>query len=241
MTEDSSEQRLARLRESVISCRKCPRLVEYREEIARTKRRAFREWTYWGRPVPGFGDPHARLLIIGLAPAAHGGNRTGRAFTGDRSGDFLYARLFEAGFANQPTSVDVNDGLKLRDAYIAAAARCAPPDNKPLPEELRNCAGYLDEEFAILLPRAVLALGAIAFYTYLHLLVKQGRLASRATYNFSHGAEYELPGDLPYLFASYHPSQQNTQTGRLTSAMFEAVLRRIRRVIESSETKTARR
>jgi len=239
--EDSAEQRLARLRETVIACRKCPRLVEYREEVARTKRRAFRDWTYWGRPVPGFGDPHARLLIIGLAPAAHGGNRTGRAFTGDRSGDFLYARLYEAGFANQPTSVDVNDGLELHDAYIAAAARCAPPDNKPLPEELRNCAGYLDEEFAILRPRAVLALGAIAFYTYLRLLVKERRLTSRVAYKFSHGAEYKLPGDLPHLFASYHPSQQNTQTGRLTPAMFDGVLRRIRRVIGAAETKTPRR
>jgi uracil-DNA glycosylase len=241
VTEDSAEQRLARLRETVIACRKCPRLVRYREEVARTKRRAFREWAYWGRPVPGFGDPHARLLIIGLAPAAHGGNRTGRAFTGDRSGDFLYARLYEAGFANQPTSVDVNDGLELRDAYIAATARCAPPDNKPLPEELRNCAGYLEDEFAILRPRTVLALGAIAFHTYLRLLVKQGRLTPPVRYKFSHGAEYKLPGELPHLFASYHPSQQNTQTGRLTSAMFDAVLRRVRCVIDSSETKTPRR
>jgi uracil-DNA glycosylase family 4 len=239
--DESPEQRLARLRDKIIACRKCARLVEYREEVARTKRRAFRDWTYWGRPVPGFGDPHARLLIIGLAPAAHGGNRTGRAFTGDRSGDFLYARLYEAGFANQPTSVDVNDGLELRDAYIAATARCAPPDNKPLPEELRNCCGYLEEEFEILQPRAVLALGGIAFYAYLRLLVKQGRLPSAAMYKFSHGAEFKLPGDLPHLFASYHPSQQNTQTGRLTPAMFEAVLRRIRRVLQSSERKTPRR
>jgi uracil-DNA glycosylase len=239
--DESPERRLAQLQDRVIACRKCARLVQYRQEVARTKRRAFRDWTYWGRPVPGFGDPQARLMIIGLAPAAHGGNRTGRAFTGDRSGDFLYARLYEAGFANQPTSVAVNDGLELRDAYIAAAVRCAPPDNKPLPEEVRNCAGYLEDEFEILQPRAVLALGAIAFYTYLRLLVKQGRLAARATYKFSHGAEFKLPGDLPHLFASYHPSQQNTQTGRLTPAMFEAVLRLIRRVLESSETKTARR
>jgi uracil-DNA glycosylase family 4 len=172
-------------------------------------------------------------LIVGLAPAAHGGNRTGRAFTGDRSGDFLYARLYEAGFANQPTSVDANDGLELRNAYISAAARCAPPDNRPRPEELRNCAGYLEEEFAILRPRAVLALGAIAFHTYLRLLMKQKRIPSIATYTFSYGAEFKLPGDLPYLFASYHPSQQNTQTGRLTAEMFDAVLRRIRRVVNS--------
>ena len=237
----SAEQRLAHLREIVISCRKCPRLVQYREEVARTKRRAFRDWTYWGRPVPGFGDAHARLMLIGLAPAAHGANRTGRMFTGDRSGDFLYARLYEAGFANQPTSVEANDGLELRDTYISAGARCAPPDNRPLPEELRNCAGYLEEEFAILRPRVVLALGAIAFYAYLRLLVKQRRIDSAGSYAFSHGAEFKLPGGLPHLFASYHPSQQNTQTGRLTPAMFDAVLQGIRRVIHGTETKNPRR
>src|SRR5437879_9699218 len=237
---ESPEQRLAQLHDAVVARRQCPRLVQYREEVARTKRRAFRDWTYWGRPVPGFGDPHARLLIVGLAPAAHGANRTGRMFTGDRSGDFLYARLYDQGFANQPTSAEANDGLELCDAYISAAARCAPPDNRPMPEELRNCAGYLEAELAILRPRAVLALGAIAFHTYLRLLVKQGLLTSRGTYIFSHGAEFKLPGDLPHLFASYHPSQQNTQTGRLTPAMFEAVLRRISRVV-AMETKTPRR
>ena len=233
---ESPEQRLAQLHDAVVACRQCPRLVQYREEVARTKRRAFRDWTYWGRPVPGFGDPHARLLIVGLAPAAHGANRTGRMFTGDRSGDFLYARLYDQGFANQPTSVEANDGLELRDAYISAAARCAPPDNRPMPEELRNCAGYLEEELAILRPRAVLALGAIAFHAYLRLLVKQGLLTSRSAYIFSHSAEFKLPGDLPHLFASYHPSQQNTQTGRLTPAMFESVLRRIRRVVAMETT-----
>ncbi len=228
----SPEERLARVEQTVIACRKCPRLLQYREEVARTKRRAFREWTYWGRPVPGFGDARAKLLIVGLAPAAHGANRTGRMFTGDRSGDFLYAQLYAAGFASQPTSVRAGDGLELRDAFISAAARCAPPDNRPLPEELSNCAGYLQEETAILQPRAVLALGAIAFHAYLRLLVRQGHLASRAKYLFSHGAEFPLPGSLPHLFASYHPSQQNTQTGRLTPAMFAAVLRRIRRVLK---------
>ena len=178
----SPEERLARVEQTVIACRKCPRLVQYREEVARTKRRAFREWTYWGRPVPGFGDARAKLLIVGLAPAAHGANRTGRMFTGDRSGDFLYAQLYAAGFANQPTSVRAGDGLELRDAFISGAARCAPPDNRPLPEELSNCAGYLEEEIAILQPRAVLALGAIAFHAYLRLLVRQGHLASRAKY-----------------------------------------------------------
>lgn len=225
---ESPERRLARLHDIVIVCRKCPRLVQYREQVARTKRRAFRECNYWGRPVPGFGDPRARLMVVGLAPAAHGANRTGRMFTGDRSGDFLYARLYEAGFANQPASVDAHDGLELRDAYISAAVRCAPPDNKPLPEELRNCAPYLEEEFAILGPRAVLTLGAIAFHAYLRLLLKHGRIDSVGSYRFSHGAQFNLPGDLPHLFASYHPSQQNTQTGRLTPAMFDAVLRRIR-------------
>jgi uracil-DNA glycosylase family 4 len=234
----SQEQRLARLRDVVIACRKCPRLVQYREEVARTKRRAFRDWTYWGRPVPGFGDPHAGLLIVGLAPAAHGANRTGRMFTGDRSGDFLYAQLYRAGFANQPASLRADDGLELHNAYVAAAARCAPPDNRPLPEELHNCAGYLEEELAILRPRAILALGAIAFHAYLRLLATQHLLASRAAYAFSHGAEFALPGDLPHLFASYHPSQQNTQTGRLTPPMFASVLRRIRRLLDASENKT---
>jgi uracil-DNA glycosylase len=238
---ESAEQRLAQVREAVVHCRRCPRLVQYRAEVARAKRRAFRDWTYWGRPVPGFGDPHAKLLIVGLAPAAHGANRTGRMFTGDRSGDFLYARLYEAGFANQPTSVKADDGLELRGAYISAAARCAPPDNRPLPEELRNCAGYLEEEFAILRPRAVLALGAIAFHAFLRLLLKQGRIDSVGSYAFAHGAEFKLPGDLPHLFASYHPSQQNTQTGKLTPAMFAAVLRRIRRVLAATEPKNPRR
>ena len=230
---EPSEQRLARLRDTVIACRQCPRLVEYREEVARAKRRAFRDWTYWGRPVPGFGDAHGKLLIIGLAPAAHGANRTGRVFTGDRSGDFLYAQLYRAGFASQPTSVRADDGLELHNAYVTAVVRCAPPDNRPLPEELRNCAGYLAEELAILRPRAVLTLGAVAFHGYLRLLVKQGLLASRAAYAFAHGAEFKLPGSLPHLFASYHPSQQNTQTGRLTPAMFAAVLRRIRHALAS--------
>ncbi len=238
---ESPELQLARLREAVVSCRKCQRLVQYREDVARTKRRAFRHWTYWGRPVPGFGEPHATLLIVGLAPAAHGANRTGRMFTGDRSGDFLYARLYDAGFANQPTSVKAGDGLELHDAYISAAARCAPPDNKPLPEELRNCAPYLEEEFAILRPRAVLALGAIAFHACLRLLLKQGRIDSVGAYHFSHGAEFKLPGGLPHLFASYHPSQQNTQTGKLTPAMFNAVLRRIRRVLGRPQMKNPRR
>ena len=229
------ELRLAELAERVAGCRKCPRLVRYREQVARTKRRAYRDCTYWGRPVPGFGDPHAKLLIIGLAPAAHGANRTGRMFTGDRSGEFLYRQLHRAGFANQATSSHREDGLELRNAYVSAAARCAPPDNKPLPSELRNCAGYLDEELDLLRPRAVLTLGAIAFHAYLGLLVLRGEIRSRAPYRFAHGAECRLPGELPRLFASYHPSQQNTQTGRLTPAMFSSVLRRIVRLLQAAE------
>jgi uracil-DNA glycosylase family 4 len=224
----SPESRLAALGATVIACRKCPRLVRYREQVARAKRRAYRECSYWGRPVPGFGDPRARLLVIGLAPGAHGANRTGRMFTGDRSGDFLYAQLHRAGFASQPTSISADDGLKLRNAYITAAARCVPPGNKPLPSEIANCSPYLEAELDILQPRAVLALGAIAFETYLRLLVRRGQLPSRAGLRFAHGAEFQLPGGLPRLFASYHPSQQNTQTGRLTPAMFHNVLRKIR-------------
>jgi uracil-DNA glycosylase family 4 len=206
--------------------------VRYREEVARVRRRAYREWTYWGKPVPSFGDPHAPLMIVGLAPGAHGANRTGRMFTGDRSGDFLYGLLHRAGFANQAQSTNRDDGLVLHDAYISAACRCAPPDNKPLPAELANCAGYLQEELDLLRPRAVLALGGIAQNAYLGLLVRRGQIASRAKYPFAHGVEHSLPGDLPRLFACYHPSQQNTQTGRLKPAMMLAVLRRIRRFLE---------
>jgi uracil-DNA glycosylase len=231
------EQKLADLDARIVVCRKCPRLTRYREEVARVKRRAYRDWTYWGRPVPGFGDAHAELMLIGLAPAAHGANRTGRVFTGDRSGEFLYRQLYRTGFANQPTSLHRDDGLALHNAYIAAVVRCAPPDNKPLPSELRNCEPYLEEELELLRPRAVLALGAIAFNAYLALLLRRGEITSRAPYRFAHGAEYKLPGSLPRLFASYHPSQQNTQTGRLTPAMMAGVLRRIRRVLRTSAQK----
>jgi uracil-DNA glycosylase family 4 len=228
MTDKSSHTAtFAALQQEIVNCRRCPRLVEYREEVARKKRRAYRDWIYWGRPVPAFGDPLAQLMIVGLAPAAHGANRTGRIFTGDRSGDFLYEQLYRAGFANQPQSKRVDDGLVLKNALISAAVRCAPPDNKPLPEEIRNCLPYLESELALVHPRAVLALGAIALNTYLELLKKQGLITSRAGYPFSHGASFELPGELPHLFASYHPSQQNTQTGRLTKAMFAQVLREI--------------
>ncbi|HWZ56267.1 MAG TPA: uracil-DNA glycosylase [Verrucomicrobiae bacterium] len=223
---------LAIIEDEVTNCRKCPRLVHYLEKVARTKRRAYRDWTYWGRPVPAFGDPKARLLIVGLAPGAHGANRTGRMFTGDRSGDFLYEQLFRAGFANQPHSKRADDGLVLKDALISAAIRCAPPDNKPLPQEIRNCLPYLERELAIVRPRAVLALGGIALNAYLDLLTGQGLIASRAAFPFAHGAMFTLPGDLPRIFAAYHPSQQNTQTGRLTPAMFASVLKKIRKFLE---------
>jgi uracil-DNA glycosylase family 4 len=215
----------------IVNCRKCPRLVAYREKVARKKRRAFREWDYWGRPVPGFGDPAAELLILGLAPAAHGANRTGRVFTGDRSGDFLYRALYRAGFANQPASLHRDDGLKLRGAYITAAVRCAPPGNKPLPRETHNCRAYLLRELELLKPRAVLALGKIAWDAYLEILKRRGVISSRAPYPFSHGAEAKFPSGLPRLFGAYHPSQQNTQTGRVTPAMYARVLRRIRRFL----------
>ena len=223
------------LRTEITNCRKCPRLVHYREEVARTKRRAYRDWTYWGRPVPAFGDPKGQLMILGLAPAAHGANRTGRMFTGDRSGDFLYEQLYRAGFANQPLSREPNDGLVLTGALISAAIRCAPPANKPLPEEIRNCLPYLERELALIRPRAVLALGGIALNTYLDLLKQQGLIASRADFPFAHGASFALPGDLPRLFAAYHPSQQNTQTGRLTPAMFASVLRKVRKFLETAD------
>ena len=223
------------LNQQIIVCRKCPRLVAHREEVARVKRRAFREETYWGRPVPGFGNPGAQLLIIGLAPGAHGANRTGRMFTGDRSGDFLYARLHEAGFANQPDSKHRDDGLKLANAYISATLRCAPPGNHPLPDEIVNCRPFLEAEWELLRPRAVLALGKIAFDGFLRLLRDRDEMQSAACFVFRHGASYALPGrdgrPGPRLFAAYHPSQQNTQTGRVTPAMYRRVLREIRRLL----------
>jgi len=221
------------LNEEIVACCKCPRLVRYREKVAREKRRAYREWTYWGKPVPGFGDANARLLILGLAPAAHGANRTGRMFTGDRSGDFLYAALYKAGFANQPVSKDREDGLRLENVYISATCRCAPPDNKPLPGEILNCRRYFERELEILKPRALLALGKIAWDAYLEILKQRGVIASRALYKFAHGAEAEVAAGVPRLFGVYHPSQQNTQTGRVTPTMYAAVLRRIRRFLEN--------
>jgi uracil-DNA glycosylase len=205
---------LVLLQSTVTSCRKCSRLIQHCTEVAHTKRRAFLEWEYWGRPVPSFGDPQARVMVIGLAPAAHGANRTGRMFTGDRSGDFLYEALFRTGFASQPTSVRHDDGLTLRDCYITAAVRCAPPDNKPSPEETKNCAGYLQQELALLNKvKVVVALGRFAFDAYL-----RQRPIPRA--KFGHGA-ISRPANQhdPILVACFHPSQQNTFTGKLTMPM----------------------
>jgi uracil-DNA glycosylase len=227
-----AENTLRVIAEEVSVCRKCSRLTEYREKVAQEKRRAFREWEYWGRGVPGFGDAGAKLFILGLAPAAHGGNRTGRVFTGDRSGDFLFQALYQGDFANQATSLHRDDGLKLKKAYIAAAVRCAPPKNKPLPSEIENCRGYLERELQILQPRVVLALGKIAWDAYLDLLRHQGKIASRGAWKFAHGAEAEIAPDLPKLFGVYHPSQQNTQTGTVTQAMYAQVLKRIRKYLE---------
>jgi uracil-DNA glycosylase family 4 len=222
---------LEQLNQKIISCRKCPRLVCYREKVAHEKRPAFQNWDYWGKPVPGFGDPHAKLLILGLAPAAHGGNRTGRVFTGDRSGDFLYKALYETGFSNQPTSTHRGDGLKLKNAYVVAAVRCAPPANKPLPSEMANCLPYFERELRLIRPRAILALGGIAMRTYLGALKRNGHIKGFAKYPLRHGASYELPAGLPRLFVSYHPSQQNTFTGKLTERMMVDVLLAIRKFL----------
>ena len=228
------------LQQCVVACKRCLRLVRYLEKVAREKRRMYRDETYWGKPLESFGDPDASLLILGLAPAAHGGNRTGRMFTGDRSGDFLYRALYEAGFANQPESRRRDDGLTLTGCYITAALRCAPPKNKPLPAELGHCQPYLEEELRLLPKvRAVLVLGRIAFDAYLRLVYagRAGRAAVpeglplRSSLRFGHGFSYALTGGLPRLFASYHPSQQNTQTGKLTSAMMRKVLSDIRRFL----------
>jgi uracil-DNA glycosylase len=229
-----ADKALQIIAEEVSACRKCRRLVEYREAVAREKRRAFLEWEYWGRGVPGFGNSDAKLFILGLAPAAHGGNRTGRVFTGDRSAVFLFKALYQAGFANQPTSVRRDDGLKLKQTYIGAAVRCAPPENKPLPSEIENCRDYLERELEILRPKAMLALGKIAWDAYLAMLKREGKIATRSAAKFTHGVEADMGPELPRLFGVYHPSQQNTQTGRVTEEMYEKVLGRIRQFLAVS-------
>src|SRR5271169_4045363 len=213
------------LNNDVVGCTKCPRLVEYRQQVGREKRRAYIEWDYWARPVPGFGDPRARVLILGLAPGAHGSNRTGRPFTGDASGKFMYPILHKIGFASQPTAEHRDDGLTLIDCYITAAVRCAPPDNKPLPSELANCAPFLDRELAIVKNvKVVVALGKIGFDAYLNHLKRNGIIRSKAGYLFAHAAHYTMPNGV-VLLASYHPSNQNTATGKLTADMLETVFR----------------
>jgi uracil-DNA glycosylase len=223
------------LESQIVACEQCPRLVEYRAEVGRVKRRAYRDWNYWAKPVPGFGDPKARLLLVGLAPGAHGANRTGRMFTGDSSGDFLYKVLFAAGFASQPTSVSRDDGLKLMDAYISAAVRCAPPDNKPTVEEIRTCRPYMKRELELLETVAVVvALGRLAFDVYLAILRDQGKITRRSGFIFAHDAEHRTGQDQPLLISSYHPSQQNTSTGKLTEAMLRAVFERARRYLKQA-------
>jgi uracil-DNA glycosylase family 4 len=220
------------LRENVISCRKCQRLVKYREEISRRKVKRYIDRSYWGRPLPGFGDPDARVLIIGLAPAAHGGNRTGRMFTGDSSGDWLIRALYEVGFANQPLSIDVNDGLKLKDVYITAVVRCAPPKNRPLAIEIANCRPYLIEEIRLLkMLRVMVTLGKISFDNTLRTLNTLYPEFNYRAYRFAHG---NIISDkaIPYrIFVSYHPSRQNTQTGRLTWGMWISIFRKVREAI----------
>jgi uracil-DNA glycosylase family 4 len=228
------KERVADIEERVVNCRLCARLVEWRERVAREKTRRFREGDYWGAPVPAFGDPRARLLVIGLAPAAHGGNRTGRIFTGDRSGDWLFRALHKAGFANQPESLHRSDGLMLRDCFITATARCAPPANKPLPQELANCREYLDAEAALLWNRlcAVVPLGRIAFDWWMGFLRRRGIAIPKPAPGFAHAREIAIPGS-PLVICSFHPSQQNTQTGRLTERMFNAVWQRTREVLDA--------
>ncbi|HVZ83262.1 MAG TPA: uracil-DNA glycosylase [Terracidiphilus sp.] len=212
----------------IAACTLCPRLRAHSEEVARIKRRAYMDWEYWGRPVPSFGDPRARVLALGLAPGAHGSNRTGRPFTGDGSGDFLYPTLYDAGFASQPKATSRDDGMKLHGLWITSVGRCAPPGNKPTPEELRNCAPWLDEELKLLRDlRVVVCLGRIAFDGLLAHAQRTGQIASRASYAFSHGAEYTLPQGL-HLLASFHPSLQNTNTGKLTRPMFLKIFQRAR-------------
>ena len=222
----SKTQELGALEQRITRCFKCPRLVAWREQVAREKRAAFRDEEYWGRPVPGFGDPRARVYVLGLAPAAHGGNRTGRVFTGDRSGDWLFASLYRTGFANQPTSVSKDDGLELNDAWIAAAVRCAPPANKPLPSERDNCLPYAAEELRLLEDvRAIVCLGAFGWDAACRLL------GLRPKPKFGHGAEHPLP-DGRTLLGTFHPSQQNTFTGKLTEPMIDAVFARARQLVQ---------
>ena len=228
-----ARRRFLDLNKEVVECRICPRLVEYRESVARVKKKQFLDWNYWGRPVPGFGDISATIVLIGLAPAPHGGNRTGRVFTGDRSADFLVRALFEAGYANQPRSVDVNDGLELHGVYMTAAVKCVPPDNKPTSEEVSNCVHFLKSELELCKgSRAILCLGEFAYRSTMSLL-KQNNLFSSKIPKFAHGLEIDL-SDSRKVFASYHPSPRNTQTGTLTVDMFTSLLHRVSKGLSRS-------
>ncbi len=224
------QSQLDELNKEIIACRRCPRLVEWREEVARTKRKAYKDHEYWGRPVPGFGDPKARVLVIGLAPGAHGSNRTGRQFTGDASGGFLYPALYRAGFASRPEAVSREDGLTLHDMYITASGRCAPPGNKPTLEELNNCQPFLEREISIINPKVLVCLGRVAFERILKIYPVRG-----ASFRFGHGALYQLnTGSLNtgrWLLCSYHPSQQNTLTGKLTVEMFDEIWQKAKELI----------
>src|SRR3954466_11704726 len=219
------------LNEEIIACTRCPRLIAHCRKVGEIKRRAYLDWEYWAKPVPGFGDPGARLLILGLAPGAHGSNRTGRPFTGDKSGEFMYPVLHRTGFASQATALHREDGLRLIDAYITAAVRCAPPDNKPTPEEIAACAPFLDREIAALRNlKVVVALGKIGFEAYLNFAKRQGTISSKKEYVFGHGVQYAMPNGV-VLIASYHPSNQNTATGKLTEKMFREVFEKAKNLI----------
>ena len=229
------------LNKEIVACIQCPRLVAYREQIGREKRRAYLDHDYWARPVPGFGDPNAHVLVLGLAPGAHGSNRTGRPFTGDASGKFMYPILHKVGFASQPNSDHREDDLRLIDCYITAAVRCAPPDNKPLPAELTNCSGYLDRELAILRNvKVAVVLGKIAFDAYLAHLKRAGLLKSKVGVVFGHGKQYSMPNGVT-LLASYHPSNQNTATGRLTATMFEEIFDEAKAIAQTRAVQTKNR
>jgi uracil-DNA glycosylase len=213
----TNKSKLEKLNQEIIQCRKCARLVEWREEVARVKRRAYSDQEYWGKAVPGFGDPNAHVLVVGLAPGAHGSNRTGRVFTGDASGGFLFPALYRAGFANQPLAESRNDGLLLKELYIAAVAHCVPPANKPAPEELENCQPYLEHTIQILKPKVIVCLGRIAFERILRI-----SSVRNSGWKFGHGASYQLENGT-WILCSYHPSQQNTLTGKLTVKMFDEI------------------
>jgi len=220
-----------KLEEAIVSCRQCPRLVDWRTEVALKKRRAYLDWDYWGKPVPGFGDYQARVLVVGLAPGAHGANRTGRMFTGDGSGDFLYPALHQAGFANQSQAVQRGDGLELKDMFISSVCRCVPPGNKPNSAEISNCLPYLEKEIDLLRRlRVIVALGRLAFDQTLRLYRQW--TGERLRYDFAHDVKYSLGDGLPWLVASYHPSRQNTQTGRLTEEMFAMVWDEVRELLD---------